>query len=106
MKPATLDQIAQRGGPEKQAAREYCEAAPRHPGMSTLEDVVRASERMAFLQGIAWERSRGDLEALGALRALHRELVLALERCPYSVDRDTLAAMERSALLLARRLKE
>lgn len=95
MRPATLEQIGQLGHPEKQAAREYVEGKPDMAGLV----------RMAFLQGIAWERERGDLEVLGALRALHREMVLALERSPYSVDRDTLAAMERSALLLARRLQ-
>lgn len=58
MKPATLEQIGQLGGPEKQAAREYA------PTVAPM--FAETAVRMAFLQGIAWERARTAHEALQA----------------------------------------
>ncbi len=59
---ATIDEIAQLGGPEKVAARAYTENGRPRGAMDTLArplvDLLESRERMAFLQGIHWERQR------------------------------------------------
>src|SRR6185295_20394774 len=57
---ATLEEIGQLGGPEKEAARDYADRplAQRLRLAAPVHDLVNSRKRMAFLQGIAWERAR------------------------------------------------
>lgn len=61
---ATLEQIGQLGHEEKEGARVYATEGSliarhsRGAARSKLEEVARGRERMAFLQGIHWERHR------------------------------------------------
>lgn len=67
---ATLDEIAQLGPEEKEAARVYVVAGPtgRRAPMSVVPSKWKAGneqrERMAFLQGIAWERARAEKDGI------------------------------------------
>lgn len=59
---ATLEEIGQLGGHEKEAARMYAERqreGNRRLRLALpLQDLLDGRERMAFLQGLAWERER------------------------------------------------
>jgi hypothetical protein len=76
---ASLEEIGQLGHPEKHAAREY---AAQEAGKSSrggvrfpqpMADLIEGRERMAFLQGILWERAHvAELEAVKAHMALAR----------------------------------
>jgi hypothetical protein len=63
---ASLGQIAALGGPEKAAAREYAASATKLGVRLAIPvaDLVNSRERMAFLQGILWERERARLDAI------------------------------------------
>jgi hypothetical protein len=88
----TLDQIAQLGAVEKDAAREFADR-PRGPWQPT------ADKRMSFLAGVAWERERGDLEALGALRAVLQGMPGTWASPAYA------ATLDKARALLASRIK-
>lgn len=57
MKPATLEQIGAIGHVEKHAARLYVTVDGVEPKPDFRDPAVAGLVRMAFLQGIAWERS-------------------------------------------------
>lgn len=89
---ATIDQIAHLGHPEKNAARAYTEEGSlwvhgmHRPAAPSREAEARSRERMAFLQGIHWERERWLSAMAAQLTALR--LVDAGQQVETSQGRD------------------